>query len=233
MRDIKITATNKKTNETETKIISEIELGNIVDKGDDLTNIEKVLFVLNEIICTMHDSIDLGYEQAASEFGIIAIEPMFGMFNVSTFVDPSQAKTISNFTDCSVDILELLDYEKITKNYTSEKFHFLLRKLTEIRTEILKGVKIYEVSVLNTETKEYYKLSDYCSSYSVGKSGLVDIYKPRIIQIVDNECQITLTPVTGTIRKNVINTSIYKRRVGINSLTETITKCVQAICNYS
>lgn len=231
MRDVKITITpNDDQTATTKKIISEIELGNIVDRGRLVTDTEETLETLNEIIETMLNSIDSGYEKAESD--CITITPIFGVFSVYTCVDDFIAKEISKHTDANEDVIEFLSNdENITnkKQYTASELQFLLRKFKEVRTKMIKHEKIFEVEVFNAETKEYRKLADYCSVYSVEASGMLIIDKPCIIQIIDNEYTLTFKPVIRKKRQDLINSSIYRRKLEVCSFAETIRRCLQSL----
>lgn len=231
MRDIMITVTaNDDKQATTKKTISEIELGNFVDKGRVVTDSEENIEILNEIIETILNSIDSGYEKSDSDY--ITVTPLFGMFNVWTYVDEFIAKEISKHTDANEDIIEFLSNDKyITtkKQYTPSEIQFLLRKFKEVRTKMLKAEKIFEVEVFNTETKEYRKLSEYCSAYSIEATGMLLIHKPCIIEIIDGMYKITFKPVIRKKRQELINSSIYRRRIEVCSFAETIRRCIQSL----
>lgn len=225
MREVKITITpNNDATATTTKIISEIELGNIINNAVRITETEETINVLNAIISAMLDCIDSGREY--TESNIITINPLFGLFTINTYVDDFIVKEIIKHAGYD-EVIKFLSNEKIVID--TDEFHFVLKKLKEVRTKLIKLSKMFEVEVFNTETKEYRKLLKYCSAYSIETITGLDLYKPCSIQIIDGEYKLTFKAVVRDLRKNVITSSIYKRRIEICPLSEIVKSCVQSL----
>jgi hypothetical protein len=222
--DVKIIITpNDDPNTTTTKIISEIELGNIINNANRVSDTEEVITTLNEIISTMINCLDSGREY--TESNVITINPLFGLFTICTYIDETVSKEIVKHTAYD-EVIKFISNEKNIID-TSE-FHFVLRKLKEVRTRLIKLSKMFEVEVFNTETKEYRKLSKYCSAYSIEALGL-ELHKPCNIQIIDGLYKLTFKPVVRDLRRNAVTSSTYKRKVEVVCLTEIVKDCIQSL----
>lgn len=225
MRDVKITITPNDDQQAETtKIISEIELGNIIDNSVRISETEETINILNDIIDAMLDCMDSGGEYTASD--TITINPVLGVFSVCT--------NINEF--CYKEIVKLAPYTEMMKFLNNEEniittseFHFVLRRLKEVRTKLIKHTKLFEVEVFNTETKEYRKLSKYCSAYSITASTGLDLYKPCSIHVIDGAYKVAFKAVVKDLRKNVITSSSYKRKIEVCSLTEIMKDVIQSL----
>lgn len=225
MRDVKITITpNDDQQAATTKIISEIELGNIIDNSVAITETEETINILNDIISAMLDCIDSGGEYTTSD--TITINPALGVFSVYTNVNEFYYKEIVKHAP-NTEVMKFLNNEE--NIVTTSEFHFVLRKLKEVRTKLIKHPKMFEVEVFNTETKEYRKLSKLCSAYSITASTGLDLYKPCSIQIIDGAYKVTFKAVVRDLRKNVITSSIYRRKIEVCSLTEIIKDVIQSL----
>lgn len=225
MREVKITITpNNDATATTTKIISEIELGNIINNSTRVTETEEVITTLNEIINTIINCLDSGREY--TESNVISITPLFGVFSINKYVDDFIAKEIIKYAAYE-EVIKFLSNEKIVIDV--DELHFVLRKLKEVRTKLIKSTKMFEVEVFNTETKEYRKLSKFCSAYSIETTTGLELHKPCSIQIIDGAYKLTFKAVVRDLRKNVITSSIYKRRIEICPLAEIVKSCVQSL----
>jgi hypothetical protein len=188
-----------------------------------VTGIEEVIKTLNDIINTMWVCIDSCREKAESP--IITITPLFGVFSINTYVDDFIVKEIIKYAAYE-EVIRFLSNEKIVID--TDEFHFILRKLKEVRTKLIKSTKIFEVEVFNTETNEYRKLAKLCSAHSIEVTGL-NLCKPYIIQIIDGAYKITFKPVIKELRKEITTLSIFRRKVEICSLNEVIKDCIQSL----